>query len=204
MRQGLFFPALVGGRAQSLEILAYGRNLNVLLVQSRALNDFHGIFGNLLSHIDSKGDTDQIGVLELHSRPFVAIIEQNIVAGGLKLLRNRSPKQTRIASSFEFVDTTTTSKGAIEGGSQNPFSSLLCSIGRGENALDANSITAHDRRNFLAVAVEDARAHRFRIFVTEFEDVPDLDRRIDAQRQSRNSDNLRPRSRCASRRRPSG
>src|SRR5258708_32521164 len=57
--------------AQSLEILGYGRNLNVLALESRAPNDFHGIFGNLLSHVDTKGDDYQIGVLQLHSRPLV-------------------------------------------------------------------------------------------------------------------------------------
>src|ERR1700683_2356382 len=61
--------------AQSLEILGYGRNFNVLLLESRAPNDLNSIFGNFLPDIDSKGDTNQVSVLELDTRPFVAIIQ---------------------------------------------------------------------------------------------------------------------------------
>src|ERR1700686_2488496 len=61
---------------QCSEILAYGRNLNVLALQSRAPNDFHCIFGNLLSHIDTKGNTDQVRIFELDPRPLVPVIQQ--------------------------------------------------------------------------------------------------------------------------------
>ena len=60
---------------QALKVLPYGRNLNVSGLASRALNDFDSIVGNLLSDIDSKRDTNQVGVLELDSWPFVAVIE---------------------------------------------------------------------------------------------------------------------------------
>ena len=52
---------------------------------------------------------------------------------------------------------------------------------RGQNALDPNPVTAHDRRNLLAIPVAHARAHRFRILVAQLEDVSNLDRGIDAQ-----------------------
>ena len=56
--------------------------------------------------------------------------------------------------------------------------------GGGQDALDADAIAAHDGRDFLAVAVEHARAHGFGIFVAELEDVADFDGGIDAQRSA--------------------
>ena len=52
----------------------------------------------------------------------------------------------------------------------------------GEDALDADAVAAHDRHDFLAVAIEDGGAHGLRIFVAELEDVADLDRFADLQR----------------------
>src|SRR3954465_10484965 len=82
-------PQLFTMRQQGVEILPYGRNLNVSGLASRALNDFNSIFGNLLPHIDSKGDSDQIGVFELDSGTFVPVIEQNVVASGFEGGGNR-------------------------------------------------------------------------------------------------------------------
>src|SRR5579863_1106496 len=62
----------------SLKVFHYCRNRNIAYFTSRALNDFHSTFGNLLSHSDSKGDTDQIGILELHPRPLVPVIEDHV------------------------------------------------------------------------------------------------------------------------------
>jgi hypothetical protein len=50
------------------------------------LNDLDPIFGNLLSDIDSEGDTDEIGIFELHSRAFVAVVEENVEPSGFELL----------------------------------------------------------------------------------------------------------------------
>ena len=46
------------GRQHSLKIFNYRRDPNIAYFPSRAKNDFHSIFGNLLSDRDSKGDTD--------------------------------------------------------------------------------------------------------------------------------------------------
>ena len=60
------------------------------------------------------------------------------------------------------VTVTTTSKGAMERGSQKPWRRSLLD-GRAEDALDADAVAAHDGHNLLALGVEDAGAHRFRV-----------------------------------------
>ncbi len=47
--------------------------------------------------------------------------------------------------------------------------------GGGENALDADAVAAHDRRNFFAVGIKHARTHRLGVLVAELEDVSNLD-----------------------------
>src|SRR6266550_6813343 len=76
-------------RQQGLEILPYCRNLNVSRLVSRALNDFYSIVGNFLSHVDSKGDTNQVRVLKLHSRTLVAVVQQNVDARDFKSASER-------------------------------------------------------------------------------------------------------------------
>jgi hypothetical protein len=56
--------------------------------------------------------------------------------------------------------------------------------GGGEDALDADAVTAHDGRDFFAVAVENASAHGVGILVAEFEDVSDFDGGVDAERRA--------------------
>src|SRR5580698_2396017 len=76
------------GWQHSLKIFHYRRDPNIAYFPSRAKNHFHGAFGNLVSHRDSKGDTDQVRVLELHPGPFVAVIEDHIKACRFQLFRN--------------------------------------------------------------------------------------------------------------------
>ena len=56
----------------------------------------------------------------------------------------------------------------------------------GQDAFDADAVGPHNRRGFLAIAIEDARAHRLGVLVTEFEDMTDLDRFAETQRQTGN------------------
>ena len=51
-----------------------------------------------------------------------------------------------------------------------------------QNALNANSVAAHDRCYLFAISIEDASTHGFGILVAELKDVTDFDRCIDAQR----------------------
>ena len=85
-------------------------------------------------------------------------------------------------SSFTLVGLTTISNGAIDGRQPEAVFVVALLDGGGQNALDANAITAHDRRDFFAVFVEHARAHGFGIFVSELEDVADFDGGVDAKR----------------------
>ena len=56
--------------------------------------------------------------------------------------------------------------------------------GAAQNALDADAVGAHDRRDFLAVGIQHAQAHRLRILVAELENVPDLDRLHHVERRA--------------------
>src|SRR6266496_3757026 len=77
-------------RAQILpEVIRYCADANILALAGRALNDFHPIFGNLPADVDTKGDTHQVSVFELHPWPFVPVVEQDVVACAFKLLGNR-------------------------------------------------------------------------------------------------------------------
>src|SRR4029077_9452462 len=72
----------------ALKIFHYRRNPNIAHFASLAENDFHSIFGNLLSHSNSKRDTDQIRVLELHPRPLIAVVEHHIESRNLQGIRD--------------------------------------------------------------------------------------------------------------------
>src|SRR6266446_3925742 len=161
-------------------MLPYGRNLNVSGLASRALNDFHSIVGNLLSHIDSKGNTNQIGVLELHTRTFIAIIEQYVDASVFKsasdvLGGSADLLVAGVGGDYHHF------KRCDRSWQPEPVFVIRLLDRRRQNALDANPVTPHDWDDFLPIAVEHARAHRLGILVAEFEDVSDFDRRVDAQ-----------------------
>src|SRR5262249_28627772 len=53
--------------------------------------------------------------------------------------------------------------------------------GGGKNALHSDAVAAHDGRDFFSILIEHTRAHRLRVFVAEFEDVPDFYRLEHAQ-----------------------
>src|SRR5580698_9096668 len=169
------------GWQHSLKIFHYRRDRNIAYFASRAQNDLHSTFGNLLSDRDSKGDSHQIRVLELNPRPLIAVVEDYVEAGCFQAGSNvdRGLQQDLILH--------------IDGSHHNlerrdrrrqPESVLVVTLlyGCGQDALNPDPIAAHDRHRFLAVLVQYAQPHRIRIAVTQFEDVPNLNRRIDAQR----------------------
>src|ERR1700684_3511381 len=61
---------------------------NITHFASRAQNDLHSAFGNLLSYRDSKRDTDQIGILEFDSRPLIAVVKNHVESSRFEPLRN--------------------------------------------------------------------------------------------------------------------
>src|ERR1700688_3709171 len=73
---------------RSLKIFHYRRDRNIAYFSSRAQNDLHGTFGNLLPHRNSKGDADQIGIFELHSRALVPVIENDVKSSGFEANSN--------------------------------------------------------------------------------------------------------------------
>jgi len=104
----------------------YSGNRNIAYFTSRTQNHFDSTFGNFLSDRDSKRDTDQIGILELSLPPLVPVIENHVNPSRFQPLRNVLAAALTTAS-FTLTGATTTSNGAIEAGSQNPFSSFPCS-----------------------------------------------------------------------------
>src|SRR5579863_4944744 len=72
----------------SLKIFDYRGNRNIAYFASLAENDFHSTFGNFLPYGDSKRDTDQIRVFELHARALIPVIEHHIKSRGFEALGN--------------------------------------------------------------------------------------------------------------------
>ena len=71
-------------------------------------------------------------------------------------------------------------EGRNRGRQPEPVFVIALLDGRGQDALDSDAIAAHDHGDFLAVLIQHARTHGLGIFVTQFENVPDLDGGIDA------------------------
>jgi hypothetical protein len=134
-----------------------------------------------LAHVDAVRNPHQIRILEFDARALVPVIEQHVEPRCFKLRSQRFAGLASAASSPMLVTVTTTVKGAIEAGSQNPFLSFDLLDGRRQNALDADAVAAHDRRYFLAVHIQHPRAHALGVLVAQLEDVADLDRLADNQ-----------------------
>ncbi len=47
-----------------------------------AVDDFDFIFGDTSSDVDTKGYTGEVGVLEFNAGALVAVVEENVEAGG--------------------------------------------------------------------------------------------------------------------------
>ena len=111
--------------------------------------------GGFLTYIDAIRDADKIGIFEFDAGALVAVIEQDVDAGGFELggelLAGLRGGVGNVGDGDDDV------KGAMEAGSQKPLASLRLLDGGGEDALDADAVAAHDRHDFLAVGVEDAR-----------------------------------------------
>jgi len=135
----------------------------------------------LLADGDAVRHSDQVGVFEFHAGTLVTIVEQNVQATssafrveviGRLLLRGVLVVGRRDHD--------------VEGRDRLRQGHAVLVVeefdGAAQNALDAYSVRAHDRRDFLAVGIQDTQAHGLRIFVSKLEDVTDLDRLYDLQR----------------------
>ena len=63
-------------------------DISILRLACRARNYFDLTFRNLLANIDSKGDSDQVGVLELDSRTLITVVQKDSVSCPFQLLGN--------------------------------------------------------------------------------------------------------------------
>src|SRR6185369_3088087 len=143
-------------------------------LSSRTTDHLNFPFRQFLANVDSNRNANQVGILELHSRPFVAIIEYAIVTRVLQGSRNLYARfRERLILQVRRND------NYREGSNRRrqPESVLVVILldARCQNSFDTDSIATHDRRNFLAIFIEDACAHRLRVFLAELEDVSDLD-----------------------------
>jgi hypothetical protein len=127
-----------------------------------------------LAYVDAIGNADQVGVFEFDAGTLVSVIKQHVEACGIEL------GGERLAGFGE------RGVGRIGHGDDDregrdrrrqPEAVLVVRLldGRGENALDADAVAAHDGHDFLAVGVEHARAHGLGVLVAELEDVADFD-----------------------------
>ena len=158
-------------------------DLNILARRGCARHQFHLALGRLLADVDAIWDADQVGILEFHPGAFVAVIENHVKARSLKLRRH----------AFSCRDER--SIGCVRDRHHHlkrrdrrrqPESVLVVTLldRGGQNTFDADSVAAHDRLHFFAALIEHARAHRLRVFVSQLEDVADLDRLGDLQRSA--------------------
>src|SRR5215469_15722376 len=142
--------------------------------------EFHLAGGSLFTYIDAKRNANQVGILEFDSGALVSVIQKNIDASSVKLAGQR------------LADGLQAGVGDVGDGDDNrkrgnrrrqPETLVVIGLldGRGEDALDADSVAAHNGGDFLAVGVEDTRSHRFGVLVAELEDVADFDGLADDQ-----------------------
>src|SRR5215469_871022 len=71
-----------------LEMVVDVGDISILGFACRARNHFDLTFRNLLANIDSEGDTDQIGILELNPGTLIAIVQEHGKASLFQLLRD--------------------------------------------------------------------------------------------------------------------
>ena len=76
---------------------------------------------------------------------------------------------------------TWTSYGAIDAGQTIPFSSCRCSTAAAITRAGPDAVAAADQRLLRPVLVEEGRPEWRRVAVVELEDVPDLDRGLEAK-----------------------
>ena len=123
------------------------------------MNDLDSTFGNLLSHIDAIRNSDQVGILELHPRPLVAIVQKYFNSDSLQLLSDlgRDGHQLVVGSvggGNYYL------KGGNLGRQPEPIGIVALLDSGSQNAFDSDPVTSHDRHHFFAVAIEDPRSHR--------------------------------------------
>src|SRR5579864_8630270 len=129
----------------SLKMFDYRGNPNIAYLTSLAENDFHSAFGNLLSHRDSKRDTDQIRVLELHPGPLVPVIQNYIESGSLKALGNvLGSSLHRLIFHVHRRDDHIKRSNRFR--QPEPVLVIALFDRRSQDALDADPVASHDRR----------------------------------------------------------
>jgi hypothetical protein len=130
---------------------------------------------------DAQREADEVRVLELHARAFVAVVEQHVDAGGEQLRVDLLGRRAHAVFLAE--------RGHDDGKRRDrdrPDDAVVvvALLHRGgDRAADAEAVAAHDHRLALAVLVEERAAHRLRVLRAELEHVPDLDAAVDLQRR---------------------
>src|SRR5581483_2724454 len=75
-------------RQSFLKVFSYCRDASILYFASRALNDFHGTFGNLLTNGHPVGDAHKVSIFELYPWPFVPVVQYHVESSGFQPMGN--------------------------------------------------------------------------------------------------------------------
>src|SRR5208282_1157675 len=182
----LMYPLLAFWRSfrvtELLHVLYNLTHCYIFLLPCAARQQLDLPFAELLApHRDSIRHSDQVRILELHPRPLIPVIQQDLEPSTLKL---RPDLDSDIQ---QFAGRTQRREDHIKRGNarRQPEAIFVVVLldACGENALDADTVAAHDRRHFPAMLIEHTQAHRLRVLVAELEDVADLHRLADFQRR---------------------
>lgn len=150
---------------------------NVLINVLQPVNKFNLVFCYSAANIDAIGDTDEIGIFELYAGAFIAVVEEDIDAGGFEICSYSFScgEESGIVDVGNGDDDLKGCDGRVK---RVGVAIVCCSgglDGGGEDALDADAVAAHDGGDLFAVAVEDRGSHGLRVFASKLEDVADLD-----------------------------
>ena len=134
---------------------------------------------------DAQRDADQVGVLELHARPLVAVVQStSMPAPGelvVQLLGGASP--TRASVTFTGDD-----EHLVGRQRHRPDDAVLVVVlldGRGDDPVDADAVAAHDDRVLLRRLVEELALQRLGVLVPSLKTWPTSMACADRQRRCR-------------------
>ena len=146
------------------------------------------------------GNPDQVGVLEFHTRTLIAIVGQDFEPGG----RQRFLEGLRLLQHGRVLDLQRHDHDLVRRQRQrpdDPVGVVPAFDGAGQDPVDADAVTAHDRVDLGSLLVEVGRPHRLRILGAELEDVADFQAGLHLERACRSAGRHRRLRRFASRRR---
>src|SRR5215210_125525 len=147
------------------------------LLAGLPLSDVHGaVIERLLAHRNPNRAADQVGVGELLSRALVAVVEEDVGAGPVEFGGDLSRLLLEPGQNDDVH--------VVRCDGIRPLDAVLVVVlldDRGHHAPRPDAVAAAEQRLLLAILIEERRAERRGVEGAEVEDVPDLDRGLEAQ-----------------------